>query len=62
MIAVKNHQYLHELLTQEELIRAVANHYIGLTGNSEIKSLYNDIISTSRQNSAEIVKYLESHI
>jgi len=62
MIAIKNHQYLHELLTQEELIRAVAGHYLSLTQNTEVKSLYNNIIRQSELNSSDIVNYLESHI
>ena len=62
MIAVKNHQYLHELLTHEELIRAVAGHYKGITDNSEIRGLYDNIIRSSELNSTDIVNYLESHI
>ena len=62
MIATKNHQNLNELLVQEELIRSVAAHYHGLTKEPEIKTLYDNIITQSEKNSADIVNYLNSHI
>jgi len=62
MIAIKNHQYLHELLTQEELIRAVASHYLGMTGDAKVKTLYNNIIRQSEKNSADILGYLQSRV
>ncbi|MCL2177167.1 MAG: hypothetical protein FWB72_04410 [Firmicutes bacterium] len=62
MIALKNYQHLNELLNQEELIRAVANHYSGLTKEPQIKTLYKNIIKQSEKNSTDILKYLESHI
>jgi len=62
MIAVKNHQYLSELLAQEELIRAVSQHYLGLTKESQIKTLYKNIIKQSEKNSADIIEYLNSHV
>jgi len=62
MIAVKNYQHLNELLVQEELIRAVAHHYHGLTKEAEVKTLYDNIIKQSEKNSTDILSYLKSHI
>ena len=62
MIAVKNYQNLNELLVQEELIRSVAGHYHGLTKDSEIKTLYENIITQSGKNTADILSYLSSHV
>ena len=61
MIATKSYQHLSELLNQEELIRSVAQHYHGLTKESEIRSLYEDIICASEKNSNEILSYLSKH-
>ena len=62
MIAVKNYQHLNELLVQEELIRAVAHHYHGITKETEVKTLYDKIITQSEKNSADILGYLKTHI
>jgi len=62
MIAIKNHQYLSELLAQEELIRAVSQHYMNLTKEAQIKTLYKNIIKQSEKNSADIIEYLNSHV
>ena len=49
MIAVKNYQNLNELLVQEEMLRAVAHHYHGLTKEAQVKTLYADIIKQSEK-------------
>lgn len=61
MIAIKNLQWLNELLTQEELLRAIASHYQGLVSNAQVKTMLAAIIKTSEKNSAELLAYLKTH-
>lgn len=61
MIAVKNLQYLHELLTQEEVLQAVARHYTDMVSDKKATAILMDIIKTSEKNHEEMLKYLESH-
>jgi len=61
MIAVKNLQYLNELLTQEEVLQAVARHYSDMVSDKKAQALLKDIIKTSEKNHEEMLKYLESH-
>ena len=62
MIAIKNLQNLNELLMQEELLQAIAKHYSDMVSDKKITTMLKDIISTSKKNHEELVKYLESHI
>ena len=61
MIAIKNLQYLHELMTQEEVLQAVARHYTDMVADKKVTQMLEDIINTSEQNHLEMMKYLESH-
>lgn len=61
MIALKNLQYLSELLKQEELIRAVAAHYKNMVSDTKIVILLDDIIKTSQKNYDEMLSYIKSH-
>lgn len=60
MIAIKNLQYLHELLVQEEMLRAVAGLYLSMS-SEKIKPMLESIIKTSEKNSAELLAYVKSH-
>ena len=62
MIAVKDHGQLFHLLMQEELVRAIANLYTGMTKEAQIKKLYADIIKASEQNSKDMLAYLKSNV
>ena len=62
MIAVKNLQYLHELLTQEEVLQAVAKHYTDMVSDKSATTLLKAIIKTSEENHKEMLKYVEEHV
>ena len=62
MIAVKNLQYLNELLTQEEVLQAVAKHYTDMVSDKKASALLKDIIKTSEENHKEMLKYVEGHV
>ena len=62
MIAVKNLQNLSEILLQEELLQAIATHYTDMVSDKKITALLKDIIKTSEQNHAEILKYMKSDV
>lgn len=61
MIAIKNLQWLHEILLQEEVLRAVASHYQPLVSNAQLKGMLEKIINTSHKNTDETLAYLQSH-
>jgi len=61
MIAIKNLQWLHEVLLQEEVLRAVAAHYIPLVSNAKVKTMLEQAIKTSHKNTDEVLAYLKSH-
>jgi len=61
MIAIKNLQYLHELMTQEEVLQAVARHYSDMLSDKNARQLMLDIIGTSEKNHQEMLKYVEGH-
>lgn len=61
MIAVKNLQWLHEILIQEQVLRAVATHYQPLVSNAEVKTMLEQFIKTSMKNTEEVLAYLKSH-
>lgn len=61
MIALKNLQWLHEVLLQEEVLRAVAAHYQPMVSNAQVKTMLETIIKTSHKNSDEVLAYLKSH-
>jgi len=61
MIAVKNLQYLHEMLTQEEVLQAVALHYTDMVSDKKATALLHDIIKTSEKNHEEMLTYVEGH-
>ena len=62
MIAIKNLQCLHELLTQEEVIRAVAALYKPMLSDATFKPILDTIIKTSEKNSEDIIAYLKNHL
>ncbi|MCL2228239.1 MAG: hypothetical protein FWC00_00240 [Firmicutes bacterium] len=59
MIAVKNLQNLNEILLQEELLQAVATHYLDMVSDKNATKLLEEIIKTSKKNHAEVISYLE---
>lgn len=61
MIAIKNLQWLHEILMQEEVLRAVAAHYQPMVSTAEAKTMLDKIINTSRKNSEDVLAYLKTH-
>ena len=61
MIAIKNLQWLHELLTQEELIRAIAALYTPMVSDARLKAMLDAIVKTSEKNSDDIIAYLKTH-
>ena len=58
MIAIKNLQNLNEILLQENLLQAIAQHYIPMVSDKKIGAMLKDIIKTSQQNHAEILDYM----
>lgn len=61
MIAIKNLQWLHELLTQEELLRAIAALYKPMVSDAKLKPMLDAMIKTSEKNSEDILAYLKTH-
>jgi hypothetical protein len=62
MIAIKNLQWLHEILNQENVLRAVAAHYTPMVSNAQVKTMLEKIINTSRKNSEDVIAYLKTHL
>ena len=62
MIAVKNLQNLNEILLQEELLQAIAEHYTDMVSDKKITSMLKDIIKDSKKNHTEILEYLKSDL
>ena len=62
MIAIKNLQWLHEVLNQEQVLRAVAAHYRPMVGTAQAKTMLEKIIVTSNKNSEDVLAYLKNHI
>lgn len=62
MIAVKNLQNLNEILLQEELLQAIAGHYVDMVSDKKASALLQELIKTSQKNHCEILKYLEGDL
>jgi uncharacterized membrane protein YheB (UPF0754 family) len=58
MIAVKNMQNLSEILLQEELLQAVAGHYLDMVSDKQVTKLLEKIIKDSKCNHKEILTYM----
>lgn len=61
MIAIKNLQSLHSLLIQEEMLRAIAGLYLGMTKSDAVRTMLDNIIKTSEKNTAEFLNYVKEH-
>ena len=62
MIAVKNLQNLSEILLQEELLQAIAGHYVDMVRDKKASALLKTIIKESEKNHADILNYMKGDI
>ena len=62
MIAIKNLQNLNEILLQEELLQAIAGHYLDMVSDKKATALLNDVIKTSKKNHCELLSYMEGDL
>ena len=62
MIAVKNLQNLNEILLQEELLQAIATHYMDMVSDKKVTGLLKDIVKDSKKNHEEILEYMKSDV
>jgi hypothetical protein len=62
MIAVKNLQNLNEILLQEELLQAIAGHYVDMVSDKKASNLLKDCINTSKKNHCDILDYLKGDV
>jgi len=62
MIAVKNLQHLNEILLQERLLQAVANHYMPLVSDKKIVKLLEEIVKVSQDNHKDLLDYMKGDL
>jgi hypothetical protein len=53
---------LNEILLQEELLQAIAGHYLDMVSDKKASAMLQDVIKTSKKNHEEILSYLEGDL